>query len=124
LILLVLLLGGLLLLLVLLFDVLKVSVVSHGLDDSQIVLERSGEEVLIDVLSHLVLEFKFSNVLISLLILFLLLLLAIDLNIKEEVEEGFLLHLLGLLLSSFLFVLLLDDLDGDVLALLPSDRVS
>jgi hypothetical protein len=63
------------------------------------------------------------NILLVLLILLsLVVLLGVDLDVEEEVEEALLLDLLGLLL--FLLVLLLDDLDGDVLALLPGDGIA
>lgn len=64
------------------------------------------------------------NIFVIIFISLVLLFLAVDLDIQEEVEERLLLDLLGLLLSSFLLVLLLHDLDGDVLALLPGDLVA
>ena len=116
-----LLLGSLILLLVLLLNPLQISVISHGLDHTEVVLQRPGQQILINVLSHLILKFQILHVLIPLIIL-LLFLIAVDLYLKEEVEERFLLDLLGLFF--FLLVLLLDDLDGDVLALLPVDLIA
>ena len=116
-----LLLGSLILLLVLLLNPLQISVISHGLDHTEVVLQRPGQQILINVLSHLILKFQILHVLVPLIIL-LLFLIAVDLYLKEEVEERFLLDLLGLFF--FLLVLLLDDLDGDVLALLPVDLIA
>jgi hypothetical protein len=119
-----LLLGGFFLLLVLLLDVLEVSVVADGLDDSEVVLERLGDEVLIDGLCDFVLVLEFLDVLSVVLGLLGVLVLVLDLDVEEEVEEALLLDLLGLLLAALLLVLLLDDLDGDVLALLPGHLVA
>lgn len=72
-------------------------------------------------MSHLVLKLEILDI-FAVFFVFIVLLVTVDLDFQEEVEERFLLDLLGLFL--FLLVLLLDDLDSDVLSLLPVDLVT
>lgn len=113
---------GFLIFLVFLLDCVQFAQIVHCLDQAEVVFESFGKHILVDGLGDLVLLLKVLDFFTGAFILIVS--IAIDLNVLEEVEEGLLFNFLGLLFASLLLVFLLDYLDGDVLALLPLDRIA
>jgi hypothetical protein len=116
------LLRDILLLFFLLLNLIQSLIIVHGLNQSQIVLQRFRNDIFIQCLCCLILHLKVLHLLIV-LVLFILI-VTVNLYIQEEVEKRFLLHLLCLLLASFLFIFLLHYLHSNVLALLPVHLVT